>query len=451
MPRKAKPLTKRRIENARPREKQYELSDGRGLALRVEARGGKVWQLRYAAPDGSRRRAKLGEWPVMSVTAARAKAAELRGNVDAGADPVAGRRAARRTVGELLDHYERVHLAKQKDSNTTAGYISKHLRPWDEERWARWAPGQESPQGRAAARRRERDLDRLRRQACATPVSTVEAADFRPLIEAASRGAQRKLVGILRLAFRYAEALGWRIPGTSPITVSSKKNPVGAFVLPKEQKHDRVLTNTEVHRVLDELEVAGDRKPRSRGYLAPHVVLALRLVLETGSRASEILNAHHDQLNFSDGTLTVTDHKTAHLHGAAPKVIMLSDTALNWILDGPTEGYLCATATGKPLTVDNLSRAWNNLANRLGLNVAGMERRARATLHSLRHTVVDRALEAGESIEMVAANAGHASQATTRQWYRNAPELARRRAAANRASLALRDTEAARRQGTADA
>jgi len=451
MPRKAKPLTKRRIENARPRAQQYELGDGRGLALRVEVRGAKVWQLRYAAPDGSRRRAKLGEWPTMSIVAARGKAAELRGEVDAGADPVAGRKAERRTVGELLDHYGRVHLVKQKDAKTTAGYIAKHLRPWNDERWARWAPGQEGPQGRAAARRQERDLDRMRRQACATPVSTAEAADFRPLVEAASRGAQRKLVGILRLAFSYAEALGWRTPGTNPITVSSRKNPVGAFVLPKEQKHDRVLTNTEVLGVLEELEAAGERKPQTRGYLAPHVVLALRIVLETGARASEVLNAHHDRLNLANGTLTVVDHKTAHLHGAAPKVIMLSDTALDWILEGPTEGYLCATATGKPLTVDNLSRAWNNLANRLGLNATGMGRSERATLHSLRHTVVDRALEAGESIEMVAANAGHASQDTTRQWYRNAPELARRRAAANRASLALRDTEAARRQGTTDA
>lgn len=437
MPRTADPITKSRIDRALPKKNAYELTDGacHGLELRIRPSGTKTWQYRYVAPTtGERRRIVLGHFPKLSIKGARAKAAEHHEQIAAGADPAVGIAAQRRTVGELLDHYEQHHLPKQRDPGTTLAYINKHLRPWSEERWGQFEEAASDEDLKAAKR-----LDRRRKRVLALKVSDAQPEDFTAIINAASRGARRKLLGILKIAFSYGERLGWRAPGTNPITLQTRKNPAGFFRLPREEKHDRVLTQDEVRRVMDELDAALRRKPKTRGHLAPHYVLALQLIAETGARASEILNARWDDIDANGQVLRVEEHKTAHLGFAGPKTIMLSDRAMDFLAEGPNPaGFICACETGKPLTVDNLSRAWNKLADRLGLNKPGMTRRERATLHTLRHTMVHHALEAGIPEDLVQQNAGHASIETTRAWYKNASALERRRAAANAASAAIR-------------
>lgn len=440
MPRTAEPITKSKIDRALPRKSPYDLTDGafHGLELRIRPSGRKTWQYRYVAPaTGERRRIVLGHFPKLSIKAARAKAAEHHEQIAAGADPAVGIAAQRRTVGELLDDYEQHHLPKQRDPGTTLAYVNKHLRPWSDQRWQRFREDASAEEVKAAT-----SLDRRRRRVLAMKVSDAQPEDFTAIINAASRGAKRKLLGILKIAFSYGERLGWRPPGTNPITLQTRKNPAGFFRMPREEKHDRVLSQDEVRRVMDELETAPSRKPRTRGYLAPHYVVALQLIVETGARASEVLNARWEDIDVENQVLRVEEHKTAHLGFAGPKTIMLSDRAMEFLAEGPNPfGLICACSTGKPLTVDNLSRAWNRLADRLGLNRPGMTRRERATLHTLRHTMVHHALEAGIPEDLVQQNAGHASIETTRAWYKNASALERRRAAANAASVAIRPAE----------
>ena len=47
MARKITPLTATQIKQAKPKEKDYKLSDGRGLYLLVTKSGGKHWKLKY--------------------------------------------------------------------------------------------------------------------------------------------------------------------------------------------------------------------------------------------------------------------------------------------------------------------------------------------------------------------------------------------------------------------
>lgn len=438
MPRTAKPLTLARVRAAKPRSSRYEITDGgrHGLELRVHPTGRKSWMFRYTGAAGERRRLVLGDFPDVDLKAARGLAAEAAQQVSAGGDPAVRKAAMRHTVDEMLGHYEAHHVPSQRDGKTTRGYIAKHLRRWDDERWAAYRAASPTP----AELRAAKALDRTRARIGNLRIAAAQPEDFRPLIEAAPRGAQRKLLGILRVAFSYAERNGWRSPGTNPISLKTKKNPAGFFRPPPEEKHDRVLTIEEFNLLISDLDAASARRPRTRGYLAPHIVLAIRLVAETGARASEILNARWDDFDPSTRALRVVSHKTSHLHGAAPKSIVLSDAALDALVEaeGFGHGFICETSTGRPLTVDNLSRAWNRLADRLGFNTPGMTRRERATLHSLRHTVTHHALEAGVAPELVQQNLGHASLATTRRWYSNASAIERRQAAANAASNALR-------------
>ena len=50
MPRYTKPLNVKEIDKAKPREKEYSLQDGQGLALRIRPSGAKLWVFNYYHP-----------------------------------------------------------------------------------------------------------------------------------------------------------------------------------------------------------------------------------------------------------------------------------------------------------------------------------------------------------------------------------------------------------------
>jgi integrase len=66
--------------------------DGEGLFLRVQLRGDRLtksWVVRYTSPEsGKRREAGIGEYPGVSLDAARERCKELRGTIKAGGDPL---------------------------------------------------------------------------------------------------------------------------------------------------------------------------------------------------------------------------------------------------------------------------------------------------------------------------------------------------------------------------
>jgi integrase len=80
-----------------------------GLALRVTAQGYRSWSYLFTSPrDGKRARATIGTYPATSLAAARGKALEAKGHVDAGQDPrlvLAGQATAGMTVATLVTAY----------------------------------------------------------------------------------------------------------------------------------------------------------------------------------------------------------------------------------------------------------------------------------------------------------------------------------------------------------
>lgn len=102
MARVTKPLTDTEIRQAKPKDKEYSLADGKNLYLRVQASGSKVWILNYYRP-GTQKRANvgLGAYPDVSLAAARKKADELRAVLAEGIDPKEYRDDKKRTQSEL--------------------------------------------------------------------------------------------------------------------------------------------------------------------------------------------------------------------------------------------------------------------------------------------------------------------------------------------------------------
>lgn len=80
-------LTAKTIELAQPANKEYLLSDGEKLYLRVHPSGGKSWQFNYTSIEGKRVKLTLGAYPEISLASARELAAEQRRHLAMGKDP----------------------------------------------------------------------------------------------------------------------------------------------------------------------------------------------------------------------------------------------------------------------------------------------------------------------------------------------------------------------------
>ncbi|HKA76613.1 MAG TPA: integrase arm-type DNA-binding domain-containing protein [Pseudolabrys sp.] len=104
-------LTDRFCSTAKPLKGRTDFFDVtvQGLALRVTEQGHRSWCYHYRSPrDRKRARVTIGTYPATSLAAARGKALEARGHVEAGQDPrlvLAGQAAAGMTVAALVDAY----------------------------------------------------------------------------------------------------------------------------------------------------------------------------------------------------------------------------------------------------------------------------------------------------------------------------------------------------------
>lgn len=91
MPRRTQPLTDREIRSARFEGKPRKLFDGYGLFLLIGEHG-KYWRLKYRF-DGRERNISLGQYPDVTLAAAREKRHEERQRLAQGIDPSAHRKA----------------------------------------------------------------------------------------------------------------------------------------------------------------------------------------------------------------------------------------------------------------------------------------------------------------------------------------------------------------------
>src|SRR5579883_139713 len=102
------------IQNAKPRDKPYILTDSTGLHLLIKPNGTKLWRLRYRF-GGKQNMLSLGSYPEVSLAMARTKRDDARRLIAEGKDPSQHKKdeklraavAARNTFGavakEVLD------------------------------------------------------------------------------------------------------------------------------------------------------------------------------------------------------------------------------------------------------------------------------------------------------------------------------------------------------------
>jgi integrase len=91
-------LTHVAIKNAKPRDKDYKLSDAQGLYLLVSKKGQRYWRLNYRF-GGKQKTLALGVYPDISLADARRKCAEAREAIAEGRDPGHERKIEKLTRG----------------------------------------------------------------------------------------------------------------------------------------------------------------------------------------------------------------------------------------------------------------------------------------------------------------------------------------------------------------
>jgi hypothetical protein len=117
------------INNAKPTDKPYLLSDGDGLHLRVHTKGGRQWRLRYRF-GGKPNMMSLGPYPAVSLLQARKKRDRVKEQIAAGINPSLTRKleklytaaAAQNTFGAIADE----HLLNLERNGAAEQTISKN-------------------------------------------------------------------------------------------------------------------------------------------------------------------------------------------------------------------------------------------------------------------------------------------------------------------------------------
>ena len=335
-----------------------------GFGVRVYPSGAKYYVVQVRGPEGSKR-LTVGRHGVITADQARKRAALLIARIKAGEDPVPSPLTPESeggpTVAEIAVRYLEEHVAVRCKPSSASFYrrkIERHILP---------AFG---------------DL----------PLSAVERDQVaelhyrlrdRPVVA-------NHVVEILSRLYTTAEYWGLAPEGGNPCR----------FVSPyRVRKRERFLTEEEfarLGRVLAEAETEGG--------VMPSTVAAIRLLMLTGCRRSEILELQWGDVDLERREIRLRDSKTG------PRTVPLNPAAVEVLSDlrrAPDNPWVLAgRQPGR--RISSLNTPWLRLRVRARLDDV--------RLHDLRHSFASRALALGENLPMIARLLGHSDVQTTARY-----------------------------------
>ena len=363
-----KTLTNRAVAALRvERDMVYWDRDLPGFGVRVYPGGGKVYIAQARGPEKKIHRVTVGRHDVLNADQARQRAAFIITRIRAGQDPIPLPLAARfnggPTVADLAERYLEEHAAVRLKPRTRLrvhGMLDNHILP---------------------------ALGRL-------PLEAVERSH---VVEFHQKLSDRpvtanKSIKVLSHMYRLGEGWGLVPEGFNPCR-SVEKYP--------ERSRERFLTDAEfarLGRVLDEA-VNGGAAPLA-------AVMAIRLLMLTGCRKSEILTLRRKDVDLAAGELHLGDAKTG------PRAVQLSPTAVELLEALPRRKDSPWVFPGNDrdgrLSAGGLDRVWQAVRTRAGLQDVRM--------HDLRHSFASRALALGEPLPVIGKLLGHSDIETTARY-----------------------------------
>ena len=343
----------------------------KGFAIRITEANAKSFILNYRNRGGRQRRLTVGSFPAWSAAQAREEAKAVLRRVDQGADPLGDRQAERHapTVADLAKRYIEDHLPKKRLSSQKLdrGYLNNVILP---------ALGT-----RKVADIKHGDVVELHRKM------------KRPI-------AANRMLSLLSTMFGLAEKREW-------VT----RNPCKGVERHREVPRQRYLDADEIRRLFASL----DRHPGPSSN-------AIRLLLLTGARRSEVLSATWDQFNLTDGVWTKPhtstkqrrEHRVPLGEGALTILRQMRSDLDRRVAEAKGEGRILRqthlfAGYGKPGQPRRyLDGTWATVTEEA--NIKGCR------LHDLRHSFASLLASGGQSLLVIGQMLGHQSPSTTARY-----------------------------------
>ena len=331
-----------------------------GFGVRVHATGRKLYVVQSRGPTGLKR-VTLGHHGELATDEARKEAAVVIDRIKRGEDPMPGPPEPELSVADLAERFVRVHVKVNCKTGTAAkyrGHLDRHILPALGE-MALSAVGRAEV---AALHHRLRD----------TPPTA------------------NAVVRTVSTMFHLAEE--WEL-------VPPGRNPCRSVRHYKEHARERFLTPEEYRRlgrVLKEVERDGS--------VWPPAIAAIRLLVLTGCRHSEIVSLRWDDVDRTAGEFRLRDAKTG------PRMVPLTGP-VSAVLAGVRRepGNPWVIVGQKPGTrLSSLRNYWSSIREKAGLDDV--------RLHDCRHSYASRALALGEGLPTIGKLLGHRKIATTARY-----------------------------------
>jgi integrase len=368
------------IKKLVPRAERFEVSDGKGLSIRVMTTGTKTWVFRYMI-DGKARRMTLGTYPTIPLSEARELHAKAMQEVERGIDPgfkqmeAKATRKAAPTVADLLEEFWDMELKHKISGKERKRLIVKDALP-------AWG-------GRKASTITRRDavllVDKVRERAAVTA---------------------NRLQSVLVRMFNFAAERG--ILEHSALAGMKKK---------PEQTRRRVLTNEEIKLLWEALDL--DNMTMDIYRVSK---LALKIMLLTGQRSGEVCGMAWDEIE--DDTWNMAAKR---MKGKEAQSVPLSGMALDVIeqarMYSGESRFVFASShkDNEPMTSHALSKAILRHWSEIGF-------KEKFTPHDLRRTLRTRLAEIGID-DMVAERVlGHKLQGIMAVYNRHSYDTEKRQA-----------------------
>jgi integrase len=342
----------------------------RGFGVRVTAGGARSFILNYVV-GGRERRMTIGAYPDWSVAAAREEAKRLKREIDRGRDPLGDRVAYRAapTVNDLCDRYLEEHAAKKRSEAEDRRMI---------ERLVRLELG-----ARKVAEITYTDIDGLHRK--------VTRTSARKKTGGAPYAANRVLALLSKM---FSLSIRWGMRADNPAN-GVERNP--------EERRIRYLSGDELRRLTDALAMHSSQTAAN----------AIRLLLLTGARRSEVLRANWEQFDIEAGIWTKpsahTKQKREHrVPLSAPTRQLLAEMKVAAAKQRrDSSAYLFPARLGDGPIAD-IKSSWRAICGAADLR--GVR------LHDLRHSFASVLASAGLSLPVIGALLGHTQPGTTARY-----------------------------------
>lgn len=271
-------LNDAKIRAAKPREKAYKLTDSHRLYLLVKPNGSKLWKWNYTY-DGRQKTMAFGAYPKVSLVEARTKRDDARALLDDGRDPA--------VVKKL-----RIEANIEASRNT----FERIAREWHANSNSQWAAVHADDVLRSLDRDVFPSIGSLPISELRPPIilDVLKAIEDRGSIETAKRVRQR-----ISAVFVYAIAKG--------IAESDPAEKLGAVLKPLRRGRQPAITDlARLQKMINDAE---------QDYARPVTRLALRFLVLTAVRPSELRGARWDEFEDLDGPLPLWRIPAARMKG----------------------------------------------------------------------------------------------------------------------------------------